>query len=138
MPAPDVRLIAAVGRSRQIGLNGGLPWSRADGDLPFFKAETMGGLVLVGFWTALEMPRDLPGRTLVGDLKSEPPAELAARLLAQYTPPSGILWVAGGAKTYARWIASGIVRHYVLTSIDYDGPADTYLPRLPWERDPRN
>jgi len=40
------------------------------------------------------------------------------------------IWIAGGAKTYARFLPH--VRRAIVTLIDYDGPADVWMPQL-WE-----
>ncbi|MCV5856813.1 dihydrofolate reductase, partial [Escherichia coli] len=63
MNTMDVRLIAAVGRSGQLGLDGKLPWHNPV-DLAWFKDQTMGGIVLAGHKTWCGLP-DLPGRKLL-------------------------------------------------------------------------
>ena len=56
--------IAAVARNRGIGLNNKLPW-RIPEDFAFFKATTMGQVLLMGRKTYESIGRPLPGRTTV-------------------------------------------------------------------------
>lgn len=56
--------IAAVARNRGIGLANKLPW-RIPEDFAFFKATTMGQVLLMGRKTYESIGRPLPGRTTV-------------------------------------------------------------------------
>lgn len=80
----------------------------------------------MGFRTA-RIVGALPGREVVAWLGEEPRPFLdrVARLHAGHT-----IWIAGGAKTYARFMPH--VRRAIVTLVDYDGPADTWMPPL-WE-----
>lgn len=120
-------LIAAVGRSGQLGLSGKLPW-RDPADLKWFRLMTTGGIVIVGHNTAQVLP-ELPDRTVVVDDRSRSPEDILADLLR--TAGHRAIFVAGGAKTYRRYMHL-VTRHYV-SVIDYDGPADTFMPPL-WGR----
>ncbi len=121
----DVRLIAAIGRRGQLGLAGHLPWHEPE-DLAWFRQQTLGGVVVMGFRTA-RIVGALPDRTVVPWLGQEPAAFLedVAR-----NHPGRTIWIAGGAKTYARFLPH--VRRAIVTLIDYDGPADVWMPQL-WE-----
>ncbi|CUA90154.1 Dihydrofolate reductase [Chelatococcus sambhunathii] len=121
----DVRLIAAVGRRGQIGLAGRLPWHEPE-DLAWFKAQTLGGAVVMGFRTAHAVGA-LPGRVVVPWLGDDPQA-IIDRIAREH--PGRIVWIAGGAKTYAHFMS--YVRRAVITLVDYDGPADVWMPPL-WE-----
>ncbi|MCA9284905.1 MAG: dihydrofolate reductase [Phycisphaerales bacterium] len=55
-------LIAAMGRNRVIGRDGGLPWRLPD-DLAAFKRTTFGHPVVMGHATFRANGRPLPGRT---------------------------------------------------------------------------
>lgn len=57
----SVSIIAAVGRNRAIGVDGGLPW-RLSSDLKRFKALTMGKPMIMGRRTFESFPAPLPGR----------------------------------------------------------------------------
>jgi dihydrofolate reductase len=58
---PWVSLVAAVATNGVIGRDGRLPW-RLPGDLRFFKAQTMGGPVIMGRRTWESIGKALPGR----------------------------------------------------------------------------
>lgn len=130
-----VRLIAAVGRQGQLGLNGQMPWQGFEGapfrdDLRRFREQTTGGLVLVGHNTAQTVRhlQDTHGRRFLLD----EPARTVPSLLSQlgHIYPGRTLWVAGGAKTYARWMP--FVTAFDVTVLPYDGPADTFMPPILW------
>lgn len=124
----DIRLIAAVGRSGQLGLGDNLPWHDPE-DLAWFKDQTMGGIVVAGWKTWRTLP-DLPGRKLILDpaLRNVAPRAVAERLAADN--PGVPIWIAGGAKTYQRWLASGLIRRAVITLVDYNGDATAWMPSL--------
>lgn len=119
---PDVHLIAAVGRRGQLGLGGKIPW-HDPGDFSWFKAATMGNIVIVGWKTANMMP-DLPGRYVVIDNAEMTPEAVID--LADWKDKT--IFIAGGEKTYRRYMH--LVRRAYITRIDYDGPADTWMPPL--------
>ena len=57
----SLKAIAAVSQNGVIGKNGDLPW-RLPGDLKWFKALTMGHVLLMGRKTWESLPKALPGR----------------------------------------------------------------------------
>ncbi len=59
-----VSLVAAVGRNRALGANGGLPW-RLSSDLKRFRALTMGKPLIMGRKTFDSIGRPLPGRDVI-------------------------------------------------------------------------
>lgn len=123
---PHVHLIAAVGRSGQLGLGGTLPWPQAKGDLKWFKEMTVGDVVIFGRATVVAQPHllSLPKRTILID-DTDLPAAIAMRKVAvEYH--NRRIWVAGGAKTYRRLLRF-CSRSYI-TTVDYDGPADVFFP----------
>lgn len=129
----DIRLIAAVGRRGQLGLDGDMPWGRSfPDDLRRFRELTTGGIVVVGWrtWPTVERLQDTHGRRFVVDDVKLAPTEMLARL--QEPDASGTrdraVWIAGGAKTYARY--APFVDEFVIRRVPYDGPADTWLPDL--------
>ncbi|WP_035713502.1 dihydrofolate reductase [Azorhizobium doebereinerae] len=128
MSIADIRLIAAVGRRGQLGLDDELPW-RDPVDLAFFRNNTTFCTVIVGRRTA-EAVGTLPKRHVaIWDGKEEPAAFLAGIKQPHWAKGSPI-WIAGGARTYRAFMP--LVRTCVITRIDYDGPADTWMPPL-WE-----
>lgn len=139
----EVILIAAVGRSGQLGLSGVMPWHDA-ADLRWFQEQTCGHVVVVGVKTAESLPV-LPNRTVVveyNDSRSVPEAlrgRSDLRLMPAFEDKRELLgviyrhrrvFVAGGSATYKAWLASGLVRRTLLTHVDYDGPADALMPAL--------
>lgn len=127
-----VSLIAAVGRSGQMGLKGELPWKNSPvirvqdqmkADLRLFRHLTFGKDLIMGERTAKNLKLD--GRT-VHVYRGEDPAKYMHDLEKQ-----GIeeLWIAGGAFTYAQFAI--YVNHLKLISfIDFNGHADTYFPSV--------
>jgi dihydrofolate reductase len=117
-----INLIAAVGKRGQLGLDGKLPWHEPE-DLQWFKKMTMGGAVVVGYRTAQTLPK-LPGRHVIVMERDMTPEQVIAEV-------SGYeLWIAGGAKTYEQWMP--FIQRFYIASIEYDGPADTWMPPLPF------
>lgn len=131
----DIRLIAAIGNQGQIGLDGGLPWGREAGDLEWFRARTTGCLVVVGHKT-FDAVQHLDGtrdRVLYVDEADRDQIDILAHLFDRFKSPVAII---GGAATYRRWAPH--VSKFLLTRIDYDGPADTYFPfPTPWWTPPK-
>lgn len=121
-----VNLIAAVGLSGQIGLNGKLPWYNKE-DLKWFKDMTMNGIVIVGHKTYQELP-ELPGRTVIVDRRDELPADMLANIAENEDVAGKEIWIAGGAKTYSKWLP--FIERFFISRINYDGPADTYMPDI--------
>ena len=116
-----LNLLAAVGQSGQIGLDGKLPWHCPE-DLKFFKEMTTDRVLIVGKNTLDSLP-DLPNRTVILDSGLDPAS--IKKYLAETGQRATII---GGAKTYAKW--APFVDRIVINKIDYDGPADTYMPDL--------
>ena len=56
-----LKIIAAVGRELELGINGGLIW-RLPGDMRFFKENTTGCAVIMGRRTYESIGRPLPNR----------------------------------------------------------------------------
>lgn len=126
----SVILIAAVAANRVIGRDNQLPW-RIPGDLPRFKALTMGHTLVMGRKTFESIGRPLPGRTTIvvsrnphftasgvttaGDLAS-------ALALVQ----SGETFIAGGGELYAQ--ALPLAHALQLTEIDAAFAGDAYFP----------
>ena len=54
-------MIAAIGKNRELGKNGGLIW-QLPSDLKFFKEQTTGKKVFMGKRTFESLPRKLPNR----------------------------------------------------------------------------
>lgn len=107
-----IRSIFAVDISGGMGKDGSLPWPKDSEDLRWFKANTDGGIVVMGknTWMDPMMPKPLPGRLNVVVANTNlhvcdaahaviPAAGLdqALRDLAEANPYKTV-WIIGGAK----------------------------------------
>lgn len=129
----QITLIAAVGRRGQLGLNGDMPWGRGHPeDLKRFREKTTGGIVIVGHntWRWVAHLDGTHGRIFLEDNLRWTPFELAERLARRFDNPN--IWIAGGAKTYARWMTRCTA--FDITRLPYDGPADVWMPPIEWNQ----
>lgn len=131
---PDVVLVAAMGRNRVIGLDGGMPW-HLPADLKHFKRVTLGHPVIMGRKTFESIGRPLPGRTNVIVSRSFATAPDGCRLARSLDDAlkacgAGTAMVIGGGELYraALPLACGLE----LTLIDARPEGDTQFPR--WAR----
>lgn len=160
-----VNLIAAVGKSGQLGMNGKLPWYDPE-DLKWFRQETFGDVVVFGSKTYDDLP-NLDGRVIIRvsrviirvsrylkrhirlhivDNISRKPSidntevnitvtvlpnaeEVLSYLQSEF--PNKNIWIAGGAQIYELFLP--YVDKTYISHIDYDGPADTWMPNQ-WYR----
>lgn len=117
-----------------IGLNNKLPWHKPE-DLQWFKEMTMGGIVVIGHNTANYMPSRLPGRRLWIMDRSATPEEMIEKrdkIERLYYPDALMpLWIAGGAKTYAKWMP--FIERFYIARIPGIHDTDITSPfPLPW------
>ncbi len=128
-------MVAAAGRSGELGANNQLLWHLPE-DLAHFKRLTLGKPVLMGrkTWDSLpERYRPLPGRrNLVLTRGEAPPGAEAVRSLDDalaLCADAAALCVIGGAQLYAlAWERAGRLE---LTEVDARYPeADCHLPAL--------
>jgi dihydrofolate reductase len=124
----ELYLIAAVGNNGEIGLDGRMPWKDKE-DLRWFREQTMGHHVIMGPKTFDSVADKLDGRTCWRWENAIEPDDIIKAIKAQLEEGQKI-WVAGGYQTYTEFMP--YVRHSIITHIDYDGPADTFMPEL-WE-----
>jgi dihydrofolate reductase len=126
-----ISIIAAMGKNRAIGRDGGLPW-RLPADMRFFKKTTMGHHLVMGRRTWDELGAPLPGRTTIvisRDPSFAPKGAVVARSLdeaLQLAAGEEEVFVAGGAVIYA--LALPVADRMVLTLIDAEFEADTFFP----------
>lgn len=92
-----------------------------------FRDLCEGQFVVVGHRTAQTLPK-LADAVVHVMQRDEHPADVLARQQEFFGGREVI--IAGGAATYASWVASGLVTHSFITQIDYDGEADTFMPSL--------
>lgn len=135
MARPTLSLVASVARDGGIG-NGGELLVRLPGDLPRFKALTLGSPIVMGRKTWDSIGRPLPGRRNVvvtrdRDWHAEG-AEVAHSLDAAMALGADAerVFVIGGAEIYA--LALPLADILELTEVDATFAADTFFPR--WDR----
>ena len=133
---PLISIIAAVGTNGQIGLNGGIPWKDSE-DLKRFKYLTMGKPVVMGRMTYESIGGPLPGRQTVIITSQDPynaPMCMTAKSVREAI--QGLtqnhwnkeIFIIGGESIYKEVMAYADLLY--LTHVNYDGPADTYFPRI--------
>lgn len=120
-----ISLIAAVGKRGQLGLNGVMPWHDSE-DLQWFKKLTLEQTVVVGSKTAEKLPK-LSNRLVVTFRRDMN----ISQIIETFTADGENLWIAGGEKVYSLWMP--YIDRYYISRIDYDGEADTWMPKLGWQ-----
>ncbi len=135
-----IRMIAAIGRNRELGKGNDLLWKIPD-DLKRFKELTRGHPIVMGRKTYESLPvRPLPGRTNIVITRQnveekyggEPSVTCVGsweEALRVATTAAGAdeIFVIGGAQIYAMALEYADVLH--LTQIDAEAPdADTFFP----------
>jgi dihydrofolate reductase len=131
----EIALIAAIDNNRAIGFANQMPWHLPD-DLKFFKAQTQGGVVVMGRKTFESLGcRPLPNRrnivlTRQADWQYEGievAHDWSALKLHLEAQAVKTLWVIGGAEIYA--LALSDASKLVLTHVDTRlAQADAYFP----------
>lgn len=127
-----ITLIAAIGKNREIGLNGKLLWHIPD-DLTHFKNYTLGKMIVMGSNTFASIGnKPLPGRKCVV-ISTHGLAGLAihaksvdAALSIEHCYPEIV--VIGGASVYEQTISRA--SKLVITHVDAKFNADTYFPEI--------
>ena len=128
-----VRIIAAIGRRRELGRNGKIPWNIKE-DLKRFKEWTMGGSIIMGRKTFESIGKPLPGRENIVITRN--PSWKAAGIqtahsldeslqIAKNTP-----WIIGGAEIYS--LGLPLAEELWLTEINEIFQADVFFPN--WDR----
>lgn len=126
-------LIAAIGKNNELGKDNKLIWYLPN-DLKFFKENTMGSPIVMGYNTFKSLPRLLPGRKhiVLTHKEIEFPEgvdvfhdkEDLLKSLANY---KGDVFVIGGASIYKQFI--GDADKMLLTEVDKEEKtADVFFP----------
>ncbi len=132
--------IAALGKSRQIGLNNDLPWSLPD-EYQYFQDTVKNQHVLIGRKNFDSHDGDVTGTTpliLTRDKDYQPENGLAFTTLKDviaYADAEKIenLYVIGGAEIYR--LTLPFLSEFLWSEVDYDGEADAWFPEFkafPW------
>ena len=128
-----ISIIAAIGKKREIGKNGGLVF-RIPEDMRYFKEMTTGHKVLMGRKTWESLPKKLMGRENIvvssGDVTG---ADAVVRdidgFLRENVDTPEEIFVMGGGQVYEA--ALPYARNLYLTEVDAEVPdADTYFPKF--------
>lgn len=122
---PDIRVICAIGRSGQLGLDGGMPWEGRT-ERPFiedverFFEVSRGHVLICGPRTVASFPdfahRD---RTIVTIRSSDDPETVLARFSDR------VVYIGGGPSVWTAY--ARFVRHWDINTLPYDGEADTWF-----------
>ncbi len=135
-----IKLIAAMGKNRELGVKNGLPaWNLAS-DMLRFKTLTNGKIVVMGQNTYLSLPekwRPLPNRrnvvlTLDKDFtKNNVEVFHSIPELLEYFKDEEEIWIMGGGMIYKQFVELADELH--LTFVDGEFPADIYFPEFDQE-----
>ncbi|MBI2050869.1 MAG: dihydrofolate reductase [Parcubacteria group bacterium] len=135
MQKPVISAIAAIGKNRELGANGTIPWHVPE-DLKHFKQTTLGHPVIMGRKTfeSLGIHKPLPGRlniviTRNPDYKAEgalvvSSVEDAIEEASKHDQQE--IFIIGGAEIFK--LAMHLINRLYLTVIDGNFEADTFFP----------
>ena len=118
----DVRVICAIGKRGQLGLNGKLPWEGNPGaeykaDVERFFALTRGHVLIAGPRTIGSFPPwAFAQMTLVEIHATDAPRAVLARF------PARVVFIGGGPSVWKAY--APFVSHWDITRLPYDGEAD--------------
>jgi dihydrofolate reductase len=128
----EVIIIAAMAANRVIGRDGAIPWHLPE-ELQWFKATTMGHVLIMGRKTHESIGRPLPGRTtfVISRSPGRIPGCTVAQSLEQALKQcaerdSDKVFIAGGAEIYAQ--ALPLADTIILTVLDQEFDGDTLFP----------
>ena len=121
----DVRVICAIGKHGQLGLNGRMPWEGNSGvaykaDVQRFFALTKGHVVIAGPRTVVSFPDwARHDRTVAEIHTSDDPRTIIERY------PDRVVYVGGGPSVWKAY--APLISHWDVTRLPYDGEADRYF-----------
>lgn len=132
-----IKIIAAIGRNRELGKNNSLPMWNLKTDFSRFKKLTEGNIVVMGQRTFESLPekwRPLPNRRNVVLTSNEtfhnPEVEIfkdIPSMLKSFELEKEI-WIMGGGSIYNQFIDKADELH--LTHVDGEFDADTFFPLI--------
>lgn len=125
--------IAALGKSRQIGLNGSLPWQVPE-EYEFFKRTVKGQYVLIGRKNFEAHGSDVEGAYPLVLSRTPGYHHENALVFSSVLEATSylddaeveVVYVMGGAEVYQETLP--FVTEFLWSQMDYDGPADCYFP----------
>ncbi len=121
----DVRVICAIGKRGQLGLNGRLPWEGNRGaeyraDVARFFSLTLGHVLIAGPRTIASFPDWARPRMTLVEIRSTDEPE---KILARYS--DRVVFIGGGPPVWKAY--ASFVSHWDITRLPYDGEADRYF-----------
>lgn len=126
-------IIAAVGKNRELGKNGGLCFS-LPADLKYFKKTTIGHRCLMGYNTFKSLPHKLPGReNMVVSYEEVAEADATITDLPEfikiYENSDEEIFICGGGMVYQELLPH--CKKLYLTEVKAECPdADTFFPEF--------
>lgn len=119
--------IAALGKNREIGLNGKLPWDIPE-EYDHFKMTIKGQYVLIGRKNFELHEKEIAGVKPLVLSRTCPDYFSNMREILEHAEEHSIdkIYVIGGAEIYA--LTLPYVSEFICSIVDYDGPADTFFP----------
>ena len=131
-----ISLVAAIAENGAIGKDNKLLWHLSN-DLKFFKAYTLGKVIVMGRKTFESIGRRaLPGRINVVitnsveiDVENIVVFNSLDAVLSYYTSAEEVC-IVGGAQMYAE--ALPLATHLILTRVSTSPEADVFFPNIDW------
>ena len=129
----NIVLVAAIGKQRQLGLDNQLLW-KLPGDLPRFKAMTMGSPIIMGRKTFDSIGKPLPGRLNIVISRDESlqidgtsvVSSVSNAIDCAEQQQTDNVFVIGGGEIYSLFLSVANVLE--LTLVDDSPKADAFFP----------
>lgn len=139
---PKIKLIAAIGKNRELGNKGGLPVWHLKDDMKRFKELTSGGVVVMGRKTYESfakfnkdsVAKPLPNRTnvvITRDTKWHTDGVLvfpSPEAVIEHFKDTDTLWIIGGGEIYRQFLKYANELH--ITHVEMPTEADTFFPEF--------
>ncbi len=130
----NITMIAAVGKNLELGRNNDLIWKFKE-DMKFFKENTMGKPIVMGYNTFISLPKLLPGRKHIvlsrshDDLGPEVDIVKSVDELLEKIIEYEEVMIIGGASIYNQMLSYS--NKLLLTEIDAEATdADAFFPEF--------
>ena len=129
----SIKIIAAIGQNNELGINNELIWHLKE-DLKFFKEETTGHKIVMGYNTFLSLPRLLPNRTHIVlthheiDNKEVVVFSNFEELLSYLKTVNEEIYIIGGSSIYKLFL--NIADELILTKINNTKDPKIYCPKF--------
>ena len=126
-------MIAAIGKNNELGKDNKLIWPLKE-DLKFFRTQTIGKNIVMGYNTYISLPKILPGRNHIilthRNIELTEQVEIyhsKEELLEKISSIKDDVYIIGGSSIYRQFINNA--NQMLLTEIEATCPeADAYFP----------